>query len=46
MRRTGVDPPDPLLNSQAVTGWISQLAGLRQDVSDAERIDQIRALER
>jgi Domain of unknown function (DUF222)/HNH endonuclease len=58
MPRTGVDPPDPLpepppgppldplLDSDAILGWIGQLGSVRRDVSDAERIDQLRALER
>ncbi len=36
--------PSPLATS-AVQGWLERLAGLDHDVSDAERIDQLRALE-
>ena len=33
------------MDSAVVTGWINQLATFRRDVTDAERIDQLRALE-
>jgi hypothetical protein len=46
MPRTGVDPPDTPLDSGAIIGWIGLLGEVRRDVSDAERIDQLRALER
>lgn len=36
---------DVLLDARAVTRWISELRGLATDVTDAERIDQLRALE-
>ncbi|QYN39392.1 DUF222 domain-containing protein [Pseudonocardia sp. DSM 110487] len=46
MPRTSVDPPDTPLDSGAIIGWIGLLGEVRRDVSDAERIDQLRALER
>ncbi len=33
------------IDSAVVTGWIDQLATFQRDVTDAERIDQLRALE-
>jgi hypothetical protein len=42
---TGAGPPDALLDSGAIAGWIEQLREVRRDVSDTERIDQLRALE-
>jgi Domain of unknown function (DUF222) len=46
MPRTGVDPPDTPLDSSMIVGWIGLLGEIRRDVSDAERIDQLHALER
>jgi hypothetical protein len=37
---------DALLNSGVINAWVDRLARFDRDVSDAERIDQIRALER
>jgi hypothetical protein len=34
------------LDADAVTGWIGRLTAFDRDVSDAERVDQLRALER
>jgi hypothetical protein len=43
-------PPDALpadlLNSAAINAWVDRLSRFDRDVSDAERIDQLRALER
>ena len=33
------------IDAAVVTGWIDQLARFERDVTDAERIDQLRALE-
>ena len=35
----------PTLDAAAVAGWVAALAGLTRDATDAERVDQIRALE-
>ena len=43
--RTASTPVNTPLDSGAVTDWISRLASFQRDVTDAERIDQIRALE-
>jgi len=49
---SGTDEPcaaaefDTPLDSGAVAGWVERLGVFRRDVSDAERIDQIRELER
>jgi hypothetical protein len=34
-----------VLDAAAITGWITDLAGLGRDVDDVERVDRIRALE-
>jgi hypothetical protein len=39
------DKPCAPIDSAVITGWIEQLAAFRRDVTDAERIDQLRALE-
>jgi hypothetical protein len=38
--------PDDLLNSGVINAWVDRLARFDRDVSDAERIEQLRALER
>jgi hypothetical protein len=43
---TETTPLDTPLDSQMVTGWVGRLAAFQREVTDAERIDQIRALER
>ena len=37
--------PCAAIDSAVITAWINQLATFRRDVTDAERIDQLRALE-
>jgi hypothetical protein len=39
------DQPCAAIDSAVVSGWIDQLARFERDVTDAERIDQLRALE-
>ncbi|HEX2299765.1 MAG TPA: DUF222 domain-containing protein [Pseudonocardiaceae bacterium] len=40
----GQDEPCAAIDAALVTGWIDQLATFQRDVTDAERIDQLRAL--
>jgi hypothetical protein len=44
-RTAGHDKLRAAIDSAVVTGWIDQLATFQRDVTDAERIDQLRALE-
>ncbi|WP_212612752.1 DUF222 domain-containing protein [Pseudonocardia hierapolitana] len=38
--------PDDLLNSRVINAWVDRLSRFDRDVPDAERIEQLRALER
>jgi Domain of unknown function (DUF222) len=38
-------PPDALLDSSVITSWIDRLTRFDRDVTDTERIDQLRTLE-
>jgi hypothetical protein len=39
-------PPGVLLDSEVISDWVDRLTRIDRDVSDAERIEQLRALER